>query len=385
VASKRIPLFDLKLSAESTRQVREVMTSGWLNSGPKVRELENAVASLTGVRYAAAVSSATAGLQLTLEALGAGPDKEIITTPFSFVAAAAVILRTGAVPVFADIVPATLNIDPDEVVRKVGPRTMGVLPVDIAGHPADYRELADLCENHDLPLIADAAHSLGAGIGRKSIARLADVAIYSFQVTKNLTAADGGMVLSRHKALVDRVRLLSQHGMTAAAFQRRKSHRWEYDVVCLGQKANLTDLHAAVGLGQLSVFEKNQSARYSLVDRYCQGLARLREFLELPTVKSGCRHAWHLFIIKLHLSRLRIKRNRFISLLAEAGIECGVHYKPLFEMSFYRELGYSPQYFPNAAYAGQRVVTLPLYPELKPVQVDYICDRIAKIVARYSR
>ena len=385
MTSKRIPLFDLKLSAESIRQVREVMTSGWLNSGPKVRELEKAVASLAGVRYAAAVSSATAGLQLTLEALGAGPDKEIITTPFSFVATAAVILRTGAIPVFADIVPATLNIDPDEVVRKIGPKTMGILPVDIAGHPADYRELADLCKKHDLPLIADAAHSLGAGIGQKSVARLADVAVHSFQATKNLTAADGGMILSRHKTLVDRVRLLSQHGMTAAAFQRKKSNRWEYDVVCLGQKANLTDLHAAVGLGQLSVFEKNQATRHSLVDRYCRRLARFREFLELPTVKSGCRHAWHLFIVKLHLSRLRIKRNRFISLLAEAGIECGVHYKPVFEMSFYRELGYSPQYFPNAAYAGQRVVTLPLYPELKPVQVDYICDQIAKIVARYSR
>jgi len=385
MVNRKIPLFNLKLSAESKRQVREVMTSGWLNSGPKVREFEKVIAGLARVRYAAALSSGSAGLQLTLEALGAGPGKEVITTPFTFVATAAAIIHTGATPIFADINPATLTIDPDEVARKITTETQCVLPVDIAGRPADYNRLAALCKRYNLSLVADAAHSLGARIGKKSIAQLADAAVHSFQATKNLTTADGGMVLSRHKALIERVRLLARHGMTTTAFQRRNSQRWAYDVVELGHKANLSDLHAAVGLGQLSVFEKNQAHRDRLAERYLRHLDGLQDYLELPTVSSGEYHAWHLFIIKLHLSRLRIGRNRFMALLADAGIETGVHYRPLFEMSFYRELGYAEQYFPNAAYAGRRVMSLPLYPELKLADVDFVCDRIAGIVRRFAR
>jgi len=193
------------------------------------------------------------------------------------------------------------------------------------------------------------------------------------------------MVLSRHKDLIERVRLLARHGMTSTAFQRRNLQRWAYDVVDLGHKANLSDLHAAVGLGQLSVFEKNQTCRTRLAERYLRRLDGLQNYLELPMVGAKEHHAWHLFIVKLHLSRLRIGRNRFMALLADAGIETGVHYRPLFELSFYRELGYSGQYFPNAAYAGRRVVSLPLYPELKPASVDFICDRVAEIIHRFGR
>lgn len=385
MAKHKIPLFDLKLSAESKRQVREVMASGWLNSGPKVREFESAIAKLAQVRYAAAVSSATAGLQLTLEALGVGPGNEVITTPFTFVATAASILHAGATLVFADINPVTLTIDPDEVARKITAQTKCVLAVDIAGRPADYRRLAEVCKGHGLPLVADAAHSFGARVGKKSIAGLADAAVHSFQATKNLTTADGGMVLSRHKALIDRVRLTAQHAMTTTAYQRRGSQRWAYDVVDLGHKANLSDLHAAVGLGQLSVFEREQKRRGQLAERYCRRLSGLGDFLELPTVERGEHHAWHLFIVKLHLSRLKIGRNRFMALLSDAGVETGVHYRPLFEMSFYRDRGYSGQYFPNAAYAGRRVVSLPLYPQLKTAEVDYVCDQIAQIVGRFAR
>jgi dTDP-4-amino-4,6-dideoxygalactose transaminase len=385
MATKHIPLFDLKLPAGSFREVREVLASGWLNTGPKVAQFEKSVASMVGVRYAVAVNSATAGLQLALESLGVGPGREVITTSFTFAATAASIIRTGAMPVFADIDPATLNIDPDEVARKITPRTACVLPVDVAGHPADYPELGDVCDRRHVPLVADAAHSLGASIGRYSVARVADAAVHSFQATKNLTTADGGMVVTRHKIVADRVRLLSQHAMTSNAHQRRKSGRWAYDVLAPGLKANLTDVHAAIGLGQLATFEKNQRRREKIAERYSRNLADLSDFVTAPVVKDGYRHAWHLYIVRLHLSRLRIGRTRFISLMAQAGVECGVHYRPLFEMSFYRGIGFTPQYFPNAAYAGKRVVTLPLYPGLKTSQVDRICDAIRKITTHFRR
>jgi dTDP-4-amino-4,6-dideoxygalactose transaminase len=385
MSEARIPLFDLKLPSESLKQVREVLASGWVNTGPKVAEFEKGIAAMTGVRYAVAVSSATAGLQLALEALGAGPGREVITSPFTFAATAAAIIRTGAMPVFADIDPGTLNVDPDEVARKVTPQTLCVMPVDVAGHPADYPELADICEKRRLPLVADGAHSLGAAVGRESVAELTDAVVHSFQATKNLTTGDGGMVLTRHKILAERVHLLSQHAMTASAYQRRKSQRWQYDVLAPGLKANLTDVHAAIGLGQLPSFKKNQDRRQTLARRYVRNLAELSDFVTCPVVKDGYRHAWHLYIVRLHLSRLRIERNRFIALMSDAGIECGVHYRPLFEMSFYRELGFTAQHFPNAAYAGQRVLTLPFYAHLKPSQVDRVCNAIRDIVARFRR
>lgn len=385
MANKNIPLFDLKLPAESIRLVNEVLKSGWLNTGPKVAQFEKSVASMVGVRYAVAVNSATAGLQLALESLGVGPGREVITTPFTFAATSASIIRAGAMPVFADIDPATLNIDPDEVARKFTPRTACVLPVDVAGHPADYSALADICDRRHVPLVADAAHSLGASIGRYSVARVVDAAVHSFQATKNLTTADGGMVVTNHKLLADRVRLLSQHAMTTNAYHRRISGRWAYDVLAPGLKANLTDVHAAIGLGQLTTFGKNQQRRAKIAEHYCRNLTEMSDFVATPEVSDGCRHAWHLFIVRLHLSRLRIGRTRFIALMAQAGVECGVHYRPLFDMSFYRGIGFTSQYFPNAAYAGERAVTLPLYPGLTMSQVDRVCETILKVVTRYRR
>ena len=380
-----IPLFDLKLSAQTRKQVNDVVSSGWLSSGPLVKKLEKQVAGLCHVRYAAAVSSATAGLQMTLEALGARKGTEVITSPFTFCATAEAILRAEAVPVFADIDPATLNIDPDEVARKITSKTLAVMPVDIAGHPADYRRLAPMCKKHRLPLIADASHALGAAYRGKSVAQVADAAVHSLQATKNATSAEGGVVASRHKALVERVQLLARHAMTSNAYQRKKANRWEYDVVGLGFKANLSDIHAAVGLGQLAVFEKNQLRRSRIADRYMKGLSGLEDYLELPPQEKAYSHAWHLFIIRLHLSRLKISRDRFIREMAQAGVQCGVHYKPLFDMTYYRQLGFLPRYFPNAAYAGQRVITLPMYPHLTNAEVDFVCESVRQIIRKHAR
>jgi len=380
MARRRIPLFDLQLSAKAAREVNAVMKLGWLNTGPRVGKLERAIADMVGVRHAVALNSASAGLQLTLEVLGAGSGGEVITTPFTYVATIAAILRAGGRPVLADIDPATLNVDPDDIARKVGSRSVCILPVDIGGHPAPYPELRRICRHFDLPLVADATHSLGATRRGKSTTRLVDAAVHSFQATKNLTTGDGGMVISRQKRLVDRVRLFSQHAVTKNAQQRRQSRSWEYDVVAVGMKANMTDLQAAVGLGQLSTFGKNQKLRMKLASRYIENLEDLHDYMELPHTEKHCEHAWHLFIIRLHLSRLKINRDRFISLMSEAGVECGVHYKPIFEFGFYRELGFLPQNYPNAAYAGKRVVTLPLYPTLKLTDVDYICDRVRRIL-----
>ena len=234
--------------------------------------------------------------------------------------------------------------------------------------------------------MADAAHSIGAAYRERSIPRLCDVAVFSFYSTKNLTCGEGGLVATRHKVLADRVRTLSRHGISAGTFERKRRQAWEYDVTGVGYKAGLSDINAAIGLGQLTTFESDQARRRRLARRYLDNLADLVDLIELPVEYKHFRHGWHLFIIKLHLASLKIDRARFIKQLARNGIECGVHYQPLFEFSIYRQnLGLSPQHFPNAAYAGRRVVTLPLYPTMKLSDVDYVCDHLRRVLKKNAR
>ncbi|MFH1687629.1 MAG: DegT/DnrJ/EryC1/StrS aminotransferase family protein [bacterium] len=382
----KIPLFDLRLSSQAKKEVAAVLKRGWLTTGPAVTRLEKGIAKLTRVPFAAALNSGTSGLQATLAALGVGPGREVITSPLTFVATVQAIMAVGARPILADVDLDTMCLDPDEVERKIGGRTAVVMPVDMAGLPANYERLVPICESHKLPLISDAAHAMGATCRRKTIPQLADAAVYSFYSTKNITCGEGGMVVSRHQMLIDAVRTLARHGLTSNAHARNRSGDWQYDALGLGLKANMSDLHAAVGLGQLAVFSENQQRRRRLVERYRKNLGVLDDFLVLPSSPKGYQHAWHLFVIRLRLSRLKIDRTRLIELMARRGIQCGVHFQPIFELSFYRQaLGLSENFFPNTAYLGRRVVTLPLYPHLKFSEVDQVCEAVASILKRHRR
>ncbi|MFQ5453282.1 MAG: DegT/DnrJ/EryC1/StrS family aminotransferase [Candidatus Zixiibacteriota bacterium] len=383
--NNQIPLYNIKLSSNAINEVKDSLKTGWLSPGPKVTSFEKAICSLMQTRYGALVSSATAGLQLALTAVGVRPGKEVITTPFTFVATVEAIIAAGAKPVFADIDPHSLNIDPIGVSSKITNQTAAVMPLDLGGLPANYDMLRDICKVNLLYLIGDSAHSIGSLYKNKPVSKYSDAAVISFHATKNLICGEGGIVLSRHKKLIDRVRTLSQHGMTANAYQRKSAQKWEYDVINPGFKANMSEIHAAIGLGQLSVFDREQKKRRALAKRYLKNLADFSEHLETPIEEKYIQHGWHLFIIKLHFPRLKINRNSFIKRMSEYGIECGVHYKPVFELSYYKKaLKLSSSSFPNAHNAWQRVVTLPLYPTLTFAQVDYISECIEKIVKKYS-
>jgi len=383
---KRIPLFDLTVSQAARKEAADTLASGWLTSGPKVRAFEAGVGKLLGVPQAVAVSSGTAGLHLALAARGGLAGREIVTTPYTFVGTVEAIISAGATPVFADIDPATLTIDPDEVDRKCSKKTAVILPVDIAGYPSDYIRLNKICDARQLMLLADAAHAIGSGYRRRSIPQLCDAAVFSFYSTKNLTCGEGGMVVSRHEELIEKIRLIARHGLTSATYERNRANKWEYDVTAFGYKANMPELLAAVGLGELTELKSKQTRRKAIAARYRANLKDLSDFVQLPVTQTGCRHGWHLYIVRLHLSPLRIGRNRFIREMASRGVECGVHYKPIYELSWYRErFKLGPRFFPNAEYAWQRAVTLPLYPGLSDDDVDLVCDAIRDIVTTFSR
>jgi dTDP-4-amino-4,6-dideoxygalactose transaminase len=382
--NKFIPLYDLKLSQAAQTLVARTLASGWLTTGARVADFEQAVGSYLKMRYTAAVSSGTAALMLTLAAMGVRQGKEVVTTPFTFVATLEAIIQLGAVPVLADIDPVTLTIDPDEVSRKINDTTAAIVPVDIGGYPADYDRLGEVAAERPIPLVCDAAHSFGTTFRRKPIAKLVDAATYSFHATKNLTCGEGGMVVSKHKALIEQVRLLSLHGLTATGYQRHVKADWQYDVVAFGHKANLSDIHASVGLGQLEDFDSRQERRREIAARYRKNLADLYELVDLPAEDKRAGHAWHLYIVRLNLSRLDVDRNQIIAMMKEAGIGCGVHYVPMFHLSVFREFGLTEQFFPNAAYAGRRVMSLPMYPELTDQQADRVSEALGTILRQYA-
>lgn len=382
----RVPLFDLKISTAAKKEVSDTLKSGWLTTGPKVKRFEEAVSAYLGIKHAVAVSSGTAGLQILLAAVGAVRGKEVLTSPFTFVATIEAILLCGGRPVLVDIDPGTLNIKASELAGKISKKTVAVLPVDIAGCPADYSELRKICNQAELPLISDSAHAITARYRGRSIPQFTDGAVYSFYSTKNLTCGEGGMVVSRHRQLIEVVRTLSRHGLSSGAYDRKAGSGAGYDVSHLGFKANMSDLHAAVGLGQLGSLDADQKKRRTRAERYVNNLSHLADFVELPMEEKGTTHGWHLFIIKLNLSALKIDRDRVIALMANRGIECGVHYRPLFELSYYRKLfDFSPGHFPNCESAGRRVISLPLFPELKLSDIDYVCASLESIVKKHRR
>ncbi len=384
--TKTIRLFDMKLSSAAKKEVNNVMASGWLSTGSRVAAFEKELSKLLNVPYVAAVSSGTAALHLALEATGDLKDAEIITTPFTFVATVEAIMLAGAKVVLADINSDTLNISAEAAARKITKKTKAIVPVDIAGFPADYSALKKLSKAHSLKLISDSAHALGSKYAGKTMPELADVSIYSFYPTKNVTTAEGGAVASKNKKLIEKVRLLSRHGLSSNAFQRQKSGGWGYDVPAFGYKANLSDIHAALGIGELKNFEKNQQKRKKLAGRYLQNLSQLSDFIKLPPVAAEICHSWHLFIIQLNFKRLKIDRNRFIAEMSKLGVQCGVHYQPIFELSYYRQaLNLKASDFPNAARAGKEVVSLPLHTLLKISDIDYVCECLSHILGRNRR
>jgi dTDP-4-amino-4,6-dideoxygalactose transaminase len=377
-----VPWTDSREASKVAKAVR----SGWLTTGPLVRELEQKIARYVGARHAVALNSCTAALHLALVAAGIGPGDEVITSPYTFAATGETILYLGARPVFADIDARTLNIDPREVERAVTRRTRAIVPVHIAGLPSHTRALGRLARKHRLWLIDDAAHALGTKVGAKHIGSLSDVTCFSFYATKNLTTGEGGMVTLNDGRLADRVRRLSLHGLSHDAWNRySRAGSWRYDVVEVGYKDNMTDVAAAIGLAQFEKFGEMQRRRKRLAAYYDRSLGPLEAF-ELPARIPGTTHAWHLYILRLRPGILRVGRDEVVELLRRRGIGTSVHFQPLHLFSFYRKrFGYRAGSFPHTERESSRAISLPLYPGLRMSQAARIVQELSELSRRFRR
>jgi len=366
--------------------VLESLESGWITTGPRNQELASRIAQLGGARHGVCVNSATGALHLALEALGIGPGDEVITSTWTFAATVNVIEHVRATPVLVDVEPDTLNLDPVLVEAAITPRTRAIMTVDYAGHPCEYDALHTIAKRHGLRIIDDAAHALGGAYRGRPIGSLADITAFSFYATKNLTTGEGGCAVTDEESLADRMRLLSLHGMSRDAWKRYSATgSWYYEVVAPGWKYNLSDVLAAIGVGQLERFDEFQSRRASIVSRYRAAFDGLQG-VRCPITRPHVTHACHLFPIALETEQLTIDRGRFIEELRAENIGTSVHFIPIHRHPHFRDsLELTPDRFPVAEDAFARAITLPLFPRMTDTDVDDVIEAVRRVAGAYRR
>jgi dTDP-4-amino-4,6-dideoxygalactose transaminase len=381
-----LPFHAPAIGDEEIDEVVATLRSGWLTTGERALALEAEVARTVGAPHALAVSSGTAALHLALRAAGLGAGDEAIVPTFTFTATAEAVLYLGARPVLADVDPATGNLQPDEVARRLGPRTRAVVPVHLGGLPCDLDAIGMLARAAGAVVIDDAAHALPARLRGRTIGGLADATAFSFYATKNITTGEGGMVTTARADWAEAMRLWRLHGLSRDAWKRyRAEGSWAYDVVDVGFKYNLPDVLAAIGLAQLRKLDRFTDERRDLVAAYRAALAGC-DALALPEEPPGFESAWHLFVVRLDPARLRIDRAGVASELQRRGIGTSVHFIPLHRHPFYRRaLHVGPAEFPGAEALYARCLSLPLYPGLTTADVDRVTDALLDVLRRHRR
>jgi dTDP-4-amino-4,6-dideoxygalactose transaminase len=358
-----LPFTRPAIDEETIAAVADVLRSGWLASGPKVAQFEAALSAYLGGRPVRSQTSATAGLELALLACGIGKGDEVITPALSFVATANVIVRVGARPVFVDVGLDSRNIDLGQVEAAITPRTRAILPVHFAGMPVDMERLYALAAGHGLRVIEDAAHAIGALWAGKRIGSFGDLVCFSFHPNKNITTIEGGAISGGSAEELRAIELHRWHGQV-------KRGPDDLDTLLAGGKCNLSDVAAAVGLGQLRHLEAFNARRRALVARYFEAWAEDPP-LRLPE-RGDAGHSWHVFTPLLPLGAVPITRREFIAAMQARGIGVGVHYPAIHLFSAYRALGYREGQFPNAERIGRETVTLPLFPAMALEDVDRV-------------
>lgn len=346
---------------DDCRAVVDALKSGWITTGPRTAEFEKAVADYVGAKFAVGVTSCTAALHIALLALDIGPGDEVITSPITFVSTVNVIHHAGAKPVFADVQEDTLNLDPASVAKKITKRTRAILPVHFAGHPCEMDEILKLAKKHRLRVVQDCAHSLEAQLGGRKMGAMGDIACYSFYATKNITSGEGGMLTTDSEKIAQRLRILRLHGMSRDAWKRYGDQGYKHwDVLEAGWKYNMFDLQAALGLSQLKKVDAWWERRRELVAKYDEAFRDLAN-VKLLRVRPDAKTAYHIYVIQ----SLKKKRDEALNGIQARGVGLGVHFRPVHLMSFYRKrYGFKKGLCPKAEAAGDRVLTLPLYPKM---------------------
>ncbi|MGO4885238.1 MAG: DegT/DnrJ/EryC1/StrS family aminotransferase [Bryobacteraceae bacterium] len=388
----QVPYHRPSIGDEEIDEVVRTLRSGWLTTGPRTAQFEREFSAYADVPHALAVNSCTSGLHLALAALNIGPGMEVITTPLTFCATVNAIIHTGATPVLADV-SSDGNIDPASIASRITSKTRAIVPVHFAGLPCDMEAIWFLGRRHRLDVIEDCAHAAGsfyrgahAGAAHPLTGEHSAAAVFSFYAVKNLTTGEGGMVLTHDEELASRMKILSLHGISKNAWNRYSDRgHWGYEVLESGYKYNMSDIQASIGIHQLRKLEGFIEVRTRFAELYNELLADVEE-VETPTGRADCRHAWHLYTLRLNLERLEIGRDEFIEQLRERGVGTSVHFIPIpLHPFFASRAGLRQNQCPNALDLYPRLISLPLFPAMTEAQVEYVAKSVRQIAQRSHR
>lgn len=387
------------IGEEEIAEVVEALKSGWITTGPRTHQFEEDFASYIGCKHAVAVNSCTAALHLALYAIGLKRGEKVITTPLTFAATAEVIHYFGAHPVFVDVDPVSLNIDPEKIRQRLEKpvpkeRVRAIIPVHLGGWPCDMDAILVLAANHGLRVVEDAAHALPAKYKGRMMGTIGDITAFSFYANKNITTGEGGMATTDNDEYAETMRIMRLHGISKDAWKRYTARgNWHYEIHKPGFKYNLTDVAAAMGIHQLRKCDQFYRRRENIAHLYHEGLSNVDEiavpawsFDSAGDQQKGLEHSWHLYVIRLNLKKLKIPRGEFIDDLKKRGIGTSVHFIPLHMHPFYRKkYRYKPEDFPHAQKAFEEIISLPIYPKMTDDDVRYVVSSVKETVRAHRK
>lgn len=384
VRQKLLPYGRQSIDDEDIAAVVAVLRSDWLTTGPMVGEFERAFAAATGAADAVAVSNGTAALHAAVYALAIGPGDEVIVPAMTFAASANCIVYQGGTPVFVDVDPGSLLIDPSQVEAKITTGTRAIVAVDYAGQPCDYQALAAIADRHGLALISDACHAIGGSYRGRPVGTLADVSTFSLHPVKHITTGEGGAITTGDPALAQRLRVFRNHGITTDHRQRERQGSWFYEMVDLGYNYRLTDFQCALGLSQLRKLPDWVKRRQEIARRYDLAFAGFPAVRPLA-VRPEVSHAYHLYVVELDLARLRADRAEIFAALRAEGIGVNVHYIPVHLHPFYRQrFGTRRGQCPVAESAYERILSLPMFPTMTDADAGDVVEAVGKVVTAFA-
>lgn len=366
-------------------EVIATMKSGWLGTGPKVARFEQDFATYKGAKYTIALNSCTAALHLSLLAAGIKPGDEVLTTPLTFCATVNAIIHAGATPILVDVNPRTQNIDPEQIVQKITPRTRAIVPVHMAGLPCEMDAIMEIARAHSLKVIEDCAHAIETEYKGQKAGTLGDFGCFSFYVTKNIVTGEGGMVISRTEEGASRLKVLALHGMSKDAWKRFGDEGYKhYQVVECGFKYNMMDLQAAIGIHQLQRIDTYWKRREEIWQQYNTAFAALP--ITLPAApEPDTRHGYHLYTILIDEEKTNMSRDQFLNAMTAHNIGVGVHYLSIPEHPYYQNtFGWKPEEYPNAMKIGRQTASLPLSARLSDADVQDVIAAVKQIFATSS-
>jgi len=381
-----LPLTRPWIGPEEKQEVMDTLNGVWLSRGPKVSQFEEEFQNYTGANHAIAVCSCTAALHVSIVAAGVKDGDEVITSPVTFPATTNAILYERATPVLVDVDRNTFNMAPELIEERITPRTKAIIPVHMAGQPCDMDRILEIARRRHVAVIEDAAHAIGAKYGEKHAGTIGDAGCFSFYASKNLVTGDGGMIITDDKKFAEFARVISLHGMSTSAWKRySKEGSANWELVYPGFKYNMTDIEASLGIHQLRKIELITSLRQKWSALYDRLLGDLPE-ITLPHRAPGRRHACHLYVITLDLDRLSVTRDRFMEMLKAENIGCGIHFISVHLQPYYqRRFGYRTEDYPNAAWLSDRILSLPLFPQMTDTDVQDVSRAVHKVIALTRR